>query len=176
MDTAPKPSLDKWRPPVLGEYKINVDDSFTPGQNHAGWGVAVHSSEGHLLCARAGCQDYVYDAFAAETQAMSHAINIAAELGMVRVEFETDSQLLAEALDLGKVDSSAYSAVIEDMKFHLKLWFSKFSVSVCRSANSVAHELASLGRMCDLNQCMQWDSDVPAHVGVCVSGDMPGHR
>ena len=62
---------------------------------------------------------------------MSQAINTTAELGMVRVEFETDSQLLAEALDLGKVDSSAYVAVIEDMKYQLKLWFSKVSISVC---------------------------------------------
>ena len=96
---------------------------------------------------------------------------------MVRVEFETDSQLLADALDLGKVDFSAYSAVIEDMKYQLKLWFSKFTISVCRrSANSVAHELANLGRMCEINHCMQWNSDVPAHVGACVSGDMPSHR
>ena len=46
---------------------------------------------------------------------MSQAISTTAELGLVQVEFEIDSQLLAEALDLRKVDSSVYTAVIEDM-------------------------------------------------------------
>ena len=164
--TADKPRSDKWQPPADSEYKINVDGSFVAGQDHAGWGVAARTAAGRLVCPRAGRTENIHDAFAAEADAMSHAINMAADLGMVRVVFETDSQLLAEALDLWMVDSSAYAAVIEDMKYQLKLLFSKFSISVCRrSANSVAHELASLGRMCDLNQCMQWDSDVPAHVG-----------
>lgn len=107
---------------------------------------------------------------------MSHAIHTAADLGMVRVELETDSQLVAEALDLHKVDSSAYAAVIEDMKYQLKLWFSKFTIHVCRrNANSVAHELANVGRMCEPNHFMEWESDVPAHVGECVLGDLPKH-
>ena len=112
--------------------------------------------------------------FAAEAVARSHAINMAAERGMVRVEFETDSQLLGEALDLHRVDSSVYAAVIEDMKYQLKLWFSYFSIFVCRrTANSVAHELASIGLLCEPAYCMQGETDVPAQVGVSVLGDMP---
>ena len=98
-----------------------------------------------LAYARAGRQEHIKDAFAAEIMAMSHAVHIAADLGIVRVELETDSQLVADALDLQKADSSAYAAVIEDIKYHLKLWFSKFSISVCRrSADDVAHELSSM--------------------------------
>ena len=56
-----------------------------------------------------------------------------------------------EALNINKVDSSAYAAVIEDTKYPLILWFSYYEINVCRrSANSVAHELASLGRMYEL--------------------------
>ncbi|XP_073363479.1 uncharacterized protein [Aegilops tauschii subsp. strangulata] len=119
--TVDKSPLDRWRPPAESEYKINVDGSFVPGQHHAGWGFVVRSRDGHLLCARAGRSDNISDAFAAEAVAMSQAINTAAELGLVRVELETDSQLLVEALDLRKVDSSAYAAVIEDRKYQLKL-------------------------------------------------------
>ena len=56
---------------------------------------------------------------------MSKAMSMAIEVGVVRVIFETDSQLLHEALDLTKVDSSPFSAIIEGTKFQLKLWFSK---------------------------------------------------
>ncbi|XP_045083714.1 uncharacterized protein [Aegilops tauschii subsp. strangulata] len=73
--------------------------------------------------------------FVPEICAMSQAVHVAADLGIVRVELETDSQLVAEALDLHKADSSA------------------------RSANS--------------NHFLEWESDVPAHVGVCVLGDVP---
>lgn len=94
----------------------------------------------------------------------------------MRVEFETDSQLLAEALDINKANSSAYAAVIEDTKYQLKMWFSKFVVSVCRrDANSVAHELASVGRLCEPNYFLEWESDVPADVAARVLGDLPEH-
>ena len=68
--------------------------------------MAVRDSEGDVVATHAGRQDHVHDAFGAEVCAMSAAVAIAAELGAIRVAFETDSQLLVEALDLRKVDSS----------------------------------------------------------------------
>ena len=53
-------------------------------------------------------------------------------VGVVRVVFKTDSQLLMEALNINKVDSSAYAAVIEDTKYPLILWFSYYEINVCR--------------------------------------------
>lgn len=76
-----------------------------------------------------------------------------------------------------KVDSSAYSAIIEDTKFQLKLWFSKQEISACRrGANTVAHELASIGRLCNPNYCVEWESDVPANVAACAQADLAGYR
>ena len=77
-----------------------------------------------------------------------------------------------EALNINKVDSSAYAAVIEDTKYPLKLWFSYYEINVCRRlANSVAHELGSLGRMLESNQYLEWEVDVPAFVAACALGD-----
>lgn len=62
------------------------------------------------------------------------------------------------------------------LKGKLKLWFSKFVIKWCRrSANSAAHELASLGHMYPANSAVEWVSDVPAQVAVCVAGDLPVH-
>ncbi|XP_073359582.1 uncharacterized protein [Aegilops tauschii subsp. strangulata] len=166
----------KWQPPEADVLKINTDGSIIPGQSFSGWGVAARDSEGDVVAAHAGRQEHIHDAFGAEVCAMSAAVTIAAELGAIRVVFETDSQLLVEALDLRKVDSSPYATAIEDIKFQLKMWFSKQSVSYCkREANSVAHELAKIGHMCLPNDCMGWNSIVPPQVAVCVTGDMPGH-
>ena len=100
---------------------------------------------------------------------MSHAISLAPDMWVV---FEMDSQLLVEALNINKVDSSTYAAVIEDTKYQLKLWFSYYEINVYRrSANSVAHELGSLGRMLESNQYLEWEVDVPAFVAASALGD-----
>ncbi|KAE8821388.1 Glutamyl-tRNA reductase 1, chloroplastic [Hordeum vulgare] len=112
-----------------------------------GWGVIARDAEGAVIAARAGRKDHVYDAFAAEVYALAHAISCAAELGLVRVLFETDSTLLQEAMDFARVDASAYAAVIEDLKFQLKMWFSRHKITVCRrEANTAAHHLASIAK------------------------------
>ncbi|XP_073353767.1 uncharacterized protein [Aegilops tauschii subsp. strangulata] len=144
--------VDKWIPPADDMVKINIDGSFLPGTNRAGWGVVARTSEGTIIRARAGCQENVSDPFAAEAYAMTQVVSLAADIGLIRVEFQTDSQLLLEALDMQKADSSA------------------------RSANSVAHELASFGRLYDPNLYVEWEDDVPARVAECAMGDLPKHR
>ncbi|KAE8807831.1 retrotransposon unclassified [Hordeum vulgare] len=122
----------RWRPPPDDMIKINTDGSFVPGQEGSGWGVIARDAAGEVIAARAGRQDHVQDAFALEVYALAHAISLAADLGLVRVTFETDSSLLLEAMDLARVDASAYAAVIEDLKFQLKIWFSKHKITLCR--------------------------------------------
>lgn len=126
--------------------KFNVDDAFVPGNSLVGWGAVV------AVCA--GRTDQMSDVFDAELCAMSGAVAAAADLGTLRVTFETDSQLLAEALDMWRADPSMYAPVIEDVEVQLKMWFSKYEVAVCRhSASNVAHEQAK--------------------VAGCAMGDMP---
>ena len=60
------------------------------------------------------------------------------------------------------------------MKYQLKLWFSSFSISVCRrTANTVAHELASIGRLDERNHSVEWMSDVLASVAEYALDDLP---
>lgn len=64
------------------------------------WGVIARDSSGHVVVARAGRQEHIHDAFGAEVSAMAAAVTAAAELGAIRVAFETDSQLLADAMNI----------------------------------------------------------------------------
>ena len=50
---------------------------------------------------------------------MAGVVALATDLGAIRVVFETVSQLLAEAMDIRKVDSLSYVVVIEDIKLQL---------------------------------------------------------
>lgn len=167
----------RWQPPEKDRVKINLDGAFTPGESFVTWGVVIRDDAGEVMLTRAGRKEHVANPFAAEATVMSEAVSMAAEVGALRVIFETDSKLLSKALDFTKVDSSPYAAIIEDTKFQLKMWFSQHSISVYRrSANSVAHELAKVGRSCLPHDSASWDSIVPPSVVVCVSGDLPVHR
>ena len=97
----------------------------------------LRSSLSTIVAARPGMQDHIHDAFGAEVVALSNVVALASDLGILRVVFETDLQLLVEAMDFRRVDSSTYAAVIEDTRFQLKMWFSKHVIKVCRrSANA----------------------------------------
>ncbi|EMS66654.1 hypothetical protein TRIUR3_23819 [Triticum urartu] len=85
----------------------------------------IRDDAGEVMLARAGRKENIANPFVAEATAMSEAVSMAAEVGALRVIFETDSKLLSEALDFTKVDSSHYAAIIEDTKFQLKMWMSK---------------------------------------------------
>ena len=142
----PKQGDGVWQPPPDGVIKFNVDGAFVAGQTYGGWGVVARTSEGEIVAARAGCSDAVHDAFTAELRAMEEAFNLAAELGVIRAVFETDTQLLAMALNSTKADFSSEAAVIEDLKIQSRTWFSSCSIRFSRrSSNNVAHALAQAG-------------------------------
>ncbi|XP_073355102.1 uncharacterized protein [Aegilops tauschii subsp. strangulata] len=121
----------KWHPPSPGTLKVNMDGGFRPGEGSITWGVVVRDDSGDVISAWAGRTEQVADPFGAEVVAFTQAISTAAELGALRVVFETDSKLLQEALDLGRVESSPYAALIEDSKFQLKMWFSRQQIIPC---------------------------------------------
>ena len=122
----------------------------------------------------AGKMEGAADTFGAELFAMARAMDLAVDISAIRVAFETDSQLLALALNKQGRDTSQWAAVLNDLKFQLRTWFSRTDVFSCRrEANSVAHELAKIGKLCNVNEASVWEDDVPAHVAMVVLGEMP---
>ena len=75
------------------------------------------------MAARAGRVDHVADAFGSELRAVEKAIDIAAELGVVRLVIETDAMLVIQALNRHTHDFSREAQVIEDIKVQARLWF-----------------------------------------------------
>jgi hypothetical protein len=53
-----------------------------------------HTAEGQVVTARAvQAPSIIHDAFLADLKAMEEAFNLAAELGVIRVVFETDASV-----------------------------------------------------------------------------------
>uniref|UniRef100_M8AJ54 Uncharacterized protein n=1 Tax=Aegilops tauschii TaxID=37682 RepID=M8AJ54_AEGTA len=76
------------------------------------------------MAARAGRVDHVADAFSTDLRAMEKAMDLAAELGVVRLMIETDTLLVVQALNRRAPDCSKEAHVIEDVKVQASLWFS----------------------------------------------------
>jgi ribonuclease HI len=101
--------------------KINTDVSYAPGEVQAGLRAAVQDHNDELFAASAG-RDAGATAYTAELQAMMRAVEIAVDLGPIRVVFESDSQLFALALNRRGLDFSQMAARLDDLKIQLRTW------------------------------------------------------
>jgi ribonuclease HI len=147
---------------------------FYAGENNATWGVVVRDECGELVMERGGEYVGVHNAFGAELQAMLKAVDVAADIGAIRVVFESDWELLAVALNRRGPYFSQLVASLDDLKVQVHSWFSSYNVQTCRrSANILAHELAQLGRFCNANEAISWDVDVPASITEYSVVDLP---
>lgn len=145
-----------------------------PGSSQSAWGVVVRDHTGDVVACMVGRAENVRDAFAAELQAATSAVELATQLGAIRICIETDSQLLQAALSQREPSFSAYATALEDLKVQMRLWFSKCDVVACRrEVNRAAHALAKIGYSCDVDLPTVWEVDLPPSVAVVVLGDMP---
>ena len=111
------------------------------------------------------------DAMHAEACAMSNAIQIADQLGMGRVIFETDCLNLKNAMVQSDYSFSPIGTLINDMKFRLQLNFIEARVMYTpRDCNKSAHELAALGAGEVYGEHAIWTTDFPVDVTRLVTG------
>jgi hypothetical protein len=165
MDKSVPKNSERWSPPADGIIKFNSDGAWMPGRYDGAWG--------EVIAAKARKIQNANDAFAAELRAMEEAINLASDLGVILAVFETDSQILAQALNRRGPDYSLQGQVIDGLKAQLTLWFSGAEVRACgRTANAAAHEIAKLGNACSLNDVLLWEYVCPAEIAEIVSDDI----
>ncbi|KAE8818175.1 hypothetical protein D1007_04050 [Hordeum vulgare] len=80
-----------------------------------------------------------------DAQAMTHAFDLASELGVFRVEMESDSEMLVNVVNNPFMDFSLHAVVLEDVKMQMRTWFPLCEMKTCsREANMAAHSLAKL--------------------------------
>jgi hypothetical protein len=85
---------------------------------------------------------------------MEEVINLAAELGVIRAEYETDSMLLVSALNNRAHEFSSEATIIEDLKIQSRTWFSTCSFKFSRRCTNI---VAHVGARCDANDAVMAD-------------------
>ncbi|XP_058726215.1 uncharacterized protein LOC131597540 [Vicia villosa] len=131
-----------WNPPVYRRWKCNVDAGFNTrrGTTNRGWCFRDHL--GNFVHAGVTWDFVTLPIIEAEALALKEAIQVAIELRVTNVIFESDSQITVNAIRTGLIGTSEFSSIISSICI-LLLNFPNFEVKfVKRQANSVAHALA----------------------------------
>ncbi|RLN35527.1 hypothetical protein C2845_PM03G26260 [Panicum miliaceum] len=125
------------------------------------WGFVVRATLGTAALAGAGSLEAICDALTAEVYACLAALQAAADQGLQNVILETDSQILAKALQSDDYDRARSGMLFREAKYIMAMNFnSVVVVHAPRSCNSVAHELARLGR--DRDRIIQLFGCIPS--------------
>jgi ribonuclease HI len=161
-----------WRPPSGEEMKINIDGSFNPSSKSGGWGFAIRDAEGDFMGGAAGYIEQANSALQTEAVACMKALQAAQDWGMVRVEMETDAQLLVNAIKGDDQDLSLNGVLFREIKAFALLNFTSFSITFCpRACNKLADACATYGAKLDRQPQSVWLVDAPVFVRDIVASD-----
>lgn len=116
-------SVSAWKPPPVGVIKINCDGAFVNETKRAGLGVIFRDYAGDLI--ESACVTTVASSdFMAEALALKKGMQMALDLDMKEVMFESDCEGLVKA-------------VVDDICF-MKLLFSSCEVAWARRSTNLA--------------------------------------
>ena len=139
-----KPAANSsWKPPRAGLLKVNVDAS-TGRNGRKGVGVVVRDSNGDVKIM--ACQSFKanWEVEMVEAFAVLYGLQICWKEGLQKLELETDSKQVADALN-GRKDLMNYTSVFIQDALNMVNRFPVISFSFAsRKTKNVAHELAHL--------------------------------
>ena len=76
---------------------VNSDGAFDHRNGSGGWGFIIRDDQGAVVTAGAGKEQFVQSAFHAELLGCLAGLKAAAQLGIRRVDLETDASLVKAA-------------------------------------------------------------------------------
>ncbi|GAU36186.1 hypothetical protein TSUD_274640 [Trifolium subterraneum] len=134
--------LVRWEKPALDWVKCNVDVAFVSGSGRTSMGLCFRDNSGHFMADMTQWQQTVISSVEGEAWALLLAMEEARYRGLDRVQFESDSKVLIEAIHMKRRGNSEFLSIVHDI-LSLMSSFINFEVKfVRRQANLVAHTLA----------------------------------
>ncbi|GAU11220.1 hypothetical protein TSUD_342100 [Trifolium subterraneum] len=134
--------LVKWEKPALDRVKCNVDVAFVSGFGRTSVRLCFRDNSGHFMAGMTQWQQTVISSVEGEAWALLLAMKEARHRGLDRVQFESDSKILIEAIHMQRRGNSEFLSIVHDI-LSLMSSFINFEVKfVRRQANLVAHTLA----------------------------------
>ena len=122
----------KWRPPQNGRYKVNVDGVVFTSLKSSGIEVVIRNEDGQIMGAMSKNLPLPLGSLEVEAKALEGGIELARDLGLWEVEFESDAQVVVKAVTGAEPGPSSIMKVVEGIRMGLSS-FKFWSVShICR--------------------------------------------
>ncbi|GAU30606.1 hypothetical protein TSUD_62260 [Trifolium subterraneum] len=142
MSGTTEADLVRWEKPTLDWVKCNVDVALVSGSGRTSMRLCFRDNSGHFMAGMTQWQQTVVSSVEGEAGALLSAMEEARYRGLDRVQFESDSKVLIEAIHMKRRGNSEFLSIVHDI-LSLMSSFINFEVKfVRRQANLVAHTLA----------------------------------
>ncbi|XP_042954569.1 uncharacterized protein LOC122290978 [Carya illinoinensis] len=166
-DAAPSNSMSdrgdiRWKKPKFRTLKANWDASVSTKLNREGYGIIIRDEQGNIMVCVCASHKPVVKPVMAEGLALRRAMEVCADLGLGRVVFEGDAQIIVQAVNSDEVISADYGVLVYDARSMLRTWPQWQVVFVHKEANYAAHQLAKLAL--DYENEKIWMEDGPVQV------------
>ena len=138
----PVKSVPRWRPPDQDSVKINVDAAFYRDAAVGAAGAIIRDHLGAMIRSQALWYEHAMDPLVLEAKALRDGVQLACNLGLQKVQLETDSLGLVNLWNGTGQNRSIISAICQEVKELIRS-FTSFSLSyVSKLANQAAHVCA----------------------------------
>jgi ribonuclease HI len=159
VETLRPKTVKTWKKPEPGSIKVNVDASFISSDGQASVGIVARNEKGEILFSAARTLLDCNSAEEAELHAISDGLSLATSWLQGVVICETDCSEAATAINKPGRDLSQLCYLINDIKDRLTNADLLSVVSINRSCNRLAHNLAADARIC--NTVGFWLGSIP---------------
>ncbi|GAU30919.1 hypothetical protein TSUD_143670 [Trifolium subterraneum] len=129
----------RWEKPGVGWIKCNVDVARS---SITSMGLCFRDTNEQFVADLTQWQQPVYSIVEGETWALLHTMKEAIHRGIERVQFESDSKLLVDAIHLRRPDNSEFNLIVNNIILFMSSYVNFEVKFIRRQANSVAHTLA----------------------------------
>ncbi|CAJ2666249.1 unnamed protein product [Trifolium pratense] len=138
----PPVSTSRWEKPRIGWLKCNVDAAFFVSAGRTAMGACFRNNSGEFMAGITQWQQLTLSTEEGEAWALLQAMNEAKSRGFESVQFESDSQVLVDAIRTKRRGNSEFLSIVNEIIL-VMLSCVNFEVKfIRRQVNSVAHNLA----------------------------------
>ncbi|KAK1686574.1 hypothetical protein QYE76_047422 [Lolium multiflorum] len=159
----------KWRRPEEGVIKVNVDAGFDLNNGEGSSGLIVRDHDGALLRGQAIWYSHGANSLTMEALAVRDGVNLANDLGIPRIEVETDASEVVKLWNERRQGRSEIWSILQEIE-ELSSNMESFQLGyIGREANEGAH-LCAKQASASRRRCL-WINYIPTFLVQCLQND-----
>ncbi|XP_075655236.1 uncharacterized protein LOC142625472 [Castanea sativa] len=164
-----RPAPVKCSPPPSGKIKVNFDSALFKDIGKAGLGVIIRDNNGQAIASLSEQASMPFSPDIVEAMAAARALSFAQDLGYTSFILEGDSANIITTLSSDETSLSTYGHILSSGKDMIGADSCVSFSHVCRSGNSVTHNITKHARY--VRGFSVWTEDVSSHLIFIIFAD-----